>query len=523
VPILLKNFADDYQRDLQYMSGEDLVWDEDTHIVERISELQQRFMESFGAGLAGSTNSAAFRSANPDFAHGLAAAATESPNGQGWGLSQVLRFGDYEAGFLTSLGTELYAWEKDQFGPVWGPQLGSTVMGWRLGTEDNGAHFDPFVGLFEAMGRTPQASLDFFNPDGGGEQAQERAEYFITDRRWSADDFNALGLALDAASTAFHTSTAPVELQERAAWVASATVHYLAERDPGIHGRRIGEAGKDSLAHILASYIVDVDRVANGDGAHDPPSTSSPRPMAPWEDGAPVSAGFAIDDLRAVLGEVLTDDAAMTQVAEATTRYNAYRMNAAVEAWDADPQDAAFVDASVQTSAALSGFVLGNLERASEAAGKSVDERNKAYLDIASSVVGLVPTGGTFTSFVADQALSAGEDALSGSLTGHESAAGEAAFDAQERTLADLRTAMAVALLDSPRITDVKTTDQDGVRLPWFDATGAFTSSVLDDPDTLEEFQHWSTVGGGGQRITSNLPDLTVSYTSGIEAGKGSD
>lgn len=181
------------------------------------------------------------------------------------------------------------------------------------------------------------------------------------------------------------------------------------------------------------------------------------------------------------------------------------------------------MDASVQTSATLSGFVLGNLERASEAAGKSVDERNKAYLDIASGVVGLIPTGGTFTSFVADQALSAGEDALSGALTGHESAAGEAAFLAQERTLADLRTAMAVALLDSPRITDVKTTDQDGVRLPWFDATGAFTTSVLDDPDTLEEFQHWSTVGGGGERITSNLPDLTASYDRGIKAGKGSD
>jgi hypothetical protein len=518
VPIILKDFAAAYQRDT-HLSEDDIMWDDKTPINQRISDLQQRFMESFGASLAGSTNSDAFRSANPDFAEDLAAAATASPNGQGWGLSQLLRFGDYEPGFLTTLGTELYDWEKDQFGPVWGSQEQGTVMDWRLGTGDNGAHFDPFVGLFEAMGRTPRASLDFFNPDGGGEQAQERAEYFITDRTWRADDFNALGLALDAASTAFHTSTAPVGLQERSAWVASATISYLAERDPG-HGRRIGDAGKDSLAHILASYIVDVDRVANGTsgglGVFRTPAGD------PWMVGLPIGAGFDEHSLRTVLSEVLTDDGAVAEVAKANQSWNAYRINYAAEHWGGDYADMALLQSAAWSGGQTTGYILGAMGVGLEAKAKEADERAKMFLDISSDVIGLVPTGGTVTSFVVDHALSAGKDGLTNRWAGNQSRVADEQLHVRQVATLDLQMAVAVAMAEHGKLPPESQTNELGVRYAWFPAGGGFDASALADPKVRADFQFWlNNTGESGTPVMTLLQATTVRFTNGVDTAKG--
>jgi len=521
-PIILKHFAAAYQRDA-HPSEDDLMWDENTLMTQRISQLQQQFMESFGAGLAGSTNSDAFRSANPDFAGDLAAAATASPNGQGWGLSQVLRFGDYEAGFLTSLGTELYAWERDQFGPVWGPQLDSTVMDWRLGTGDNGAHFDPFVGLFEAMGRTPRASLDFFNPDGGREQAQERAEYFITDRRWKADDFNALGLALDAAATAFHTSTAPVELQERAAWVASATIHYLAERDDGINNRRIGDGGKDSLAHILATYIVDVDRTANGTsgGVGTYPTIDG----SPWKAGLPVGADFAAEDLRAVMGEVLTDPAAVRQMADAANAWNAERLRYAAENWGGEGTDTSLLQVAVNQSAALNGFVVAVMGAGLEDEARALDENAQMYIDLTSDIVGIIPTGKEFSSFLVGQAVSAGEDLAEDQWTGNESRVQDEQHSVQVVAYTDLQIALAVELAENGHIApEGMTYDNDGspdtanVYYPWFSPDG-FDGNSLADPRVRNQFIEWLGSVDAGSAMAALRPDLAAMFEAGFNMG----
>jgi len=96
---------------------------------EHLAGLQQRFMEAFGGGLALATRSEAFTAANPGFAAGLVDQATGSPDWGGWGLSQVLRFGDYQPGFLVEVGNGLYGWEKDSLtsrGPPAPPTASST-------------------------------------------------------------------------------------------------------------------------------------------------------------------------------------------------------------------------------------------------------------------------------------------------------------------------------------------------------------------------------------------------------------
>ena len=348
--------------------------------------------------------------------------------------------------------------------------------------------------------------------------ARVRAQYFITDRTWRADNFNALGLALDAASTAFHRPGVSVELQERSAWVASATIHYLAERAPGMHGRRIGDAGKDSLAHILASYIVDVDRVANNQDDGDGAGVYQPDyRTAAWLSGLPVGADLSLESLNAVLGEVLTEDSAMRQMAEAAAQWNAHRIGVAVAAWDAGTGTQGTVTGSVQGSGQLMGYLLGNLERGSEAVGKATDERNQQFVDLASSVIGLVPTGGAFTSFLADQALSAGGDALGAGVTGNEAAARDLNETAQERTKLDLQIAVATALADSAHLPEGVRTDDAGKTYPWF-AGGSFDEGVLKDPEMRNLFMQWLHDDSGD--IAPLLTDASQAYDDGLVRGR---
>lgn len=519
IPLFLRQYSEEYAA-ANPASTEDLHWDEDTPMSLHLDEVEQRFLEAYGTAFATTTNSAAFNTAHPDFAKDLVDYVCDVPDGSGWSLSQILRYGDFDSAFLVTVGEELYEFEQDQFGPVWGPQLNGSVQNWHLGTADDTGFYDPFVGLFGAMGRNPEAALDFLNPDSGGPVATDRAKYLIQDRRWSHDDFNALGLALDAAATRFHTSSAPVELQERSAWMASATIHFLAERDGGRHDRRIGDAGKDSLAHILAAYIADVDRTASGNNPDGVPSTRSPSAVSPWNLGLPIGADFEIGDLNAVLGETLTDDAAMRNLSEAVAAWNAHRIEIAVAGFDAGTMDSGRVNAALQSGAQLQGYVLGNLERASEAAGKDLDERNKQFVDFAFDLVGLIPTGKTFTSFLADQALDAAKDGATEAFTGNEAAANATNFDAQQATLTQLQLGIAIAMGDSPHLPAGARTDENGDVYPWF-ADGSLDVEVLNDPDVLSTFHEWVESGDAGELITEWQTDVSEAYDDGKDRGRG--
>jgi hypothetical protein len=511
LPVMLKDFADQYERDLGGKSDGDLLWDDDTPMSVHISQMQQNFIEALGTGFGTYTRTSDFDA--DAYADGIVD-TLKNRTGESFGLSQVLRFGEYDPAFLVNVGEGLYEFEKGEAGPVWGSQLNGEVSGWRIGTGDSDTkYYDPFIGLFEAMGRNPQASLDFFNPDNGGSGAQDRSKYFIQERTWRADDFNALGMALDSAATGFHKSGDPNA--ERAAWMASAAVKFLGDRDGD---PAIGDAGKDSLAHLLAAYINDVDRVANGSngegkiGVHEAEFVT-----APWLEGLPPGANFSADTLNQVLSEVLTDDGSMKQLANAVAHLNAARISGAVDAWSVDTGGEATISGPVQLSGTLMGYLLGNLETGSAAAGKDTDERNQMFVDLASDVVGLVPTGGQFTSFLSGQALSAGEDKISGAFTGNEDAARAIAEETQIRTKLDLQIAVAAALADSPRLPESARTDQHGSVYPWF-RPRADIDSLLTDVDTRNLFVEWMRSDAG--QVADMLPDLSAAYEDGLRRGR---
>ncbi|MGH8824312.1 MAG: DUF6571 family protein [Jiangellaceae bacterium] len=509
MPAALKYFADAYARNSAGGGTEHIFWDDDTPMSDRIREIQQTFMDSFGTALATSSNSPGF---DQDFAVGMVTAVTEDNTTLGWGMSQILRHGTYEADFLTTIGAGLYEWEKDQQGRVWGGRFNGDLDTWTLGTDGGDGYYDPFVGLFEAMGRTPEAALEFINP--GGDEAVERAQYIIQDRTWAHDDFNSLGIMLDAAATSFRDAGDPQA--ERAAWVASATVHFLGERDEGRNGRAIGDAGKDSLAHILATYISDVDRIANGTGGSF--GTYDPLQSVPWESGLPVGADFEYDHLRDVMQEVLTDDDAVAQIANASAEWNAYRMNTAAGDWNGDVTDMSRVQAAVDRASGLNGFVLGAMEVGTEAEAREADERAQMYLDIASDVVGLVPTGGTFTSFLADQALSQGKDAVAAHFTGNESRVQGENLTVQQVAVTDLQIGMALALAENGHLPPAAMKNEDGRTYPWFEG-GAFDASVVETPQMRAQFIDWLTNGDAGQAATALLPDIDSEFRAGLDRG----
>jgi len=506
-PIQLKNFLDAYQR-TGAPNEEDRFWSDGKPMALHIAEMQQRFMESFGTGFGNYTRTPGFDEKN--YSKGIVDAAKQR-TGQGWGLSQVLRYGDYDSAFLVDVGAGLYDIEKGAVGPVWGNQLDGQVQNWSLGNEGKNPYYDPFVGLFEAMGRNPEASLDFFNPENDSKTALDRSKYFIQDRVWR-DGFNALGEALDGASTAFHKAGDPDA--ERAAWVAAATVHFLGDRegDPAI-----GDEGKDSFAHLLSSYIADVDRVANG-------TTGSFGVFhgdvnSPWEAGRPPGADFELDKLKDVLAEVLTDKGAAAQLGNATAALNGDRINWAAAHWDAPDGDRKWLQASVNQSATLQGFILATMGAGLTTEAKQADENAKTFIDLASNVVGLVPTGGTLTSFLADQALSAGTDAASSKWTGNESRVDGEQHTVRELAYGDLQIALAIAMAEHDKLPAGAITDETGRTYPWF-AGGSFDADALADPGVRDRFGTWLRSGDGGQTLTALLPDLAALFDRGVEHAK---
>jgi hypothetical protein len=480
VPLALRGLADSYGQWLAQMPPEGIMWDDETPMGVRIDDLNQRFMEAFGRGLGVASQSGHLEG----FGTGLAGAATQGQDGRGWSLSQVLRYGTYESGFLVDVGAGLFEWEKDHRDESWWRDVdGGGVRSWRVGTAD-AASWDPFVGLFDASGRNPAAALGFMNPDDGGRLAMERAEYLIADRGWSADDCDALGRVLDVASTTFHTAGSPVGLQQESAWLASATIGFLAERQgdqlPWSSDRtRIGDKANDSLAHLLSVYISDVNRTASSNetteaiGIHEVAPGATPQDpgmFAPWLVGRPWGAAFSKGSLNAVLSEVLLDGEAMTTVTNAAGDWSASAIGQGAAAWDQNAEWKSHYLGAVEQDARLMGYLLGNVEVGGEAAGRSADERGALVVDLFGSALKAIPMGGAVSTQVGREVIAQVGDEAGSAWFDAEASADERADRIQSQTLYQLKVAAARSLMGRDNLDDLVRIDPDVVNGPGGDA-----------------------------------------------------
>jgi|GEM_PF-1822303 len=504
VPDMLRAFADEYGRSLSGLSDEDLFHGDDKEpMMSYLPKLQQRFLEALGNGLATASKAPGFDS--KDFAQKLGD-ATSSPV-TGASLSSFLRYGDYGDLFLSTLGGSLYEQEKRMGPPPWAERLDAGTQAWLpIGTEWKSKDADPMVSLFAQMADHPLAGLDFFSPANPTDAEKARTEYYLKDRSWRGDDFDAVADAVDRAATAFHTLGN--QYNDRGAWLASAAVKHFGSRDD------IGDDGKDSLAHLLSAYMADVDRTAWGAGDK---TGIGVYPVLELDGKAatdPSGAMFDRDALRKLLSQVLTDKAAATQFVDSVSAYTAAGLRDGAEAWDGKDRGvpADTLRYAVDRGASLQGFVLGAMNAGLEKEGKDQDEKVKLILGLADDLVGLVPTGGTITSFLADQVKGQGSEWMENRWAGAEGEAEGQSKSALELTRNNMQIATTVALIEAGHLPVALNKD-----LPWV-VDGRLDTSKLTQPEIRDRFLDF--IGRPESGIVTELgPDIDAEVIRGNGSG----
>ncbi|MFB6723026.1 hypothetical protein ACFCV3_22800 [Kribbella sp. NPDC056345] len=234
----------------------------------------------------------------PGFAEKYADAITEGKtrsstpsdiaHGQGQSLSMLLRYGRFSTRFLDTVSTKVYDYEyahKDD--PVWEPRTYWEPYHSFAGAyqPDGKAMPDALANILEALSHNPQAAQNFFdvtNPHAAtttveinGEKltVNNRLKYLLQDRTWHYDNGDALGNALQTATTTWRDRT---DNGRTSATIASQSFALIGQnvgkgKDGGWfmgldehQGWKPGTAMRDSLAHMLASYGPDLIYVLGG-------------------------------------------------------------------------------------------------------------------------------------------------------------------------------------------------------------------------------------------------------------------
>lgn len=365
------------------------------------------------------------------------------------------------------------------------------------------ATWDPVTSLMTALANDPDQALAFFS----GPERDARFVHYLRDRPWHGDDFDAIAAAVDSAATTFHTVGDP--RARDAAWVASATVWYFGERP------YIGEAGKDSLGHLLAHHVASIERTAKlGEGALGT--------WAPLDDIAatspPASANFENARLRSVLGAVLTHETALTHVRRAVNGYTGARLADSARGVDdqyASDGTGAFLDATKDV-ATLNGYLLGAMNAGKEAQTGEQVESVRAFVGFAKDLAGMLPPGGQALTWVA------------GSVLDHASAGGDSTWpDAAARVKdesataefilqREIQVAVGVSLIEAGK----QLPHGDGIDpavYPW-NTHRRFDRGTLNQPEVMERFAEWAPSQGLQNFVET---DIVVNLGTGYDRGHG--
>lgn len=211
-------------------------------------------------------------------------------------MSNLMRFGTYESGFLNDYGDKLVAFDKKhntKDGYAYWSNTADTDSLNLHGRGDNGQ--DPMTGFLEGLGHNPEASTEFFQPPGGVRGAIDsdaelnaHLTYLTQDRNWVFDGYRgdprelpghtALGHALTAATTGYPWDSEGFRGQDpeiyrdggdrrtaATADIMEQVVHvYGGEDGPRLLHEQPGMAA--SLGQMGGTYIDDLNRGVAGLG-----------------------------------------------------------------------------------------------------------------------------------------------------------------------------------------------------------------------------------------------------------------
>ncbi|WP_267593938.1 DUF6571 family protein [Carbonactinospora thermoautotrophica] len=229
-------------------------------------------------------------------------------------LGNLLRHGSYDAAFLTDVGRDILAFEKEHRGNgrIWEANQ-SPLHGMRLNLGDGGLGYDPVAGLMEALSHSPAAAEDFLRPNTGN------LDYLLKERHWMPDvgieqakDANAdNNLGRDALGRAIEAATR--SHSEASAEITAKTVQILAKQ------RHVPENMRDSIGHMLAQHVADVNDCFRGlpEGGDLSWKASQGEHRAIFEDS----------DLALVMSQVARDPEAHVAMSNAQYAYTAVKFN----------------------------------------------------------------------------------------------------------------------------------------------------------------------------------------------------
>ncbi|MFI5429962.1 hypothetical protein [Aeromicrobium sp. UC242_57] len=345
-------------------------------------------------------------------------------------LTLMLRAGgaetSFDTDFLADLTGDLYDWERDQDGAVWGPRDYDGIVDPFATKIDEGRHFatDGLANMLGAMENSPGAAQKFFHegyPDGDTSEENDRLKYLLTERTFSdsaySDEGDGLGAALEAAATGNREHTLIPGTSEYgddwSANFASEVFNTIADKSGTGDGFgpddvwHIWPDMADNLGAIGASYSSDIYDIVG---------------RAPVPGGPHLQIDLA--DLDKVFGEIGRGDKTGIETLSAGIMLEGNdRLQDAIDQWkQAHPGEP--IDLESVTEGALgealrgtggtSGEILGHIVNKAitvDEHDKSLAETRAAYVSKAIDIAGgFIPGAGSVLGEGASELLKSGYD-----------------------------------------------------------------------------------------------------------------
>lgn len=428
---------------------------------------QQALLDLFRTGLESASNDAAFR--NSGFAGRLVDEATRdyddyfgagayNPSGA---LAFLLTDGQYHPSFLKTIAEDLDHYERVEMNGargIWGtrPNDGadfSQFVDWGSAYDN----LDPMTGLMSAMENDPALALEFFSdnddPDQPGEGVNSRAYYYLRERGWNQDGYDAITGVIDAATTDPGVTADPESPQAQdAARLVSKFVDYMSER-PNFNeiverSSWPGNEASENVAHMLTTYMAGVDHALTP-GADGDVDAGVFRYTSDADRGViPNMPLFDRESLEKLTLWGLSSDDGFAQMRDGLNEYRADKLGSIADQLAADP-DSGQVQNGLTTAlgadARLEGFMVKTLQDEHIGDAEERDAKTKAWIEFGSDVVDIIPVPGVdkITEEVAknvvngaiDRGKSTGTDAITDWLANEAEGATATANDVADGTL----------------------------------------------------------------------------------------
>ncbi|MBE6474884.1 MAG: hypothetical protein E7Z95_04835 [Actinomyces succiniciruminis] len=425
--------------------------------------------------------------------------------------------------FLQDLGNAVKAHEKTCEGyPAWREMMLKTSS-----PEGSTGDWDPMAGILTAMGRQPDAALDFLAPlvvDPVNEQAylgvDDATWKWLKGREWDSTSFEALAAAVAGASE--HRQLTIGTKDERAAWITEQAVVDLAGRDSGLWT----DTSRQNAAVVLANSMQEVDEAANGSQRSGEASDFNATMPAGWKDSHD-------DQLRSLLQEALKDDVALQTVSDAAGRYTSLRLDSSLDALSEDASYAEAYDRVSQTRYAdgrLLGYIQGAAEKGRGDTAAEKDATNQMILNAFGKGLGFIPGP---RSALAGKALSIAEsyvlDAVGDALPSNAQQAQNEAIDMQNEVEQRILAEAYVKLDERGYLPSGAYEGRDGDPYAGYDGwmkPGSQGDSHIDaealfsDPANMEEFNGWIQDDADLAGVSSSARESGKGFEDGVKEGK---